>query len=1207
MYSGKRAAALLAVVVVLSICGAGFGQAASRSDQPRSLTWRFDENVKWNGWSPNGQIRDVQFGKDCVSFRTEGSDPIMIGPQIDWPAASAGQRVEIDIDCDSPGEGELFYTNKTTGLYGGFEGKWQTSVVIPSAGRQVVPVWPFWQSLGQIIRVRIDPPSDVRCRLHSIRIVEAEAIPGNLNWTFGTSETSWRAMCAAKLKSTDSGLHVSALRPMALIATGTQAFPAERRSILLIDADCPGERVISLYWATMQQPGLYGEPIELPRDGRPLTIDLRQFDQWAGTVTNLAIGFGSKGGETLTLRSLAIEENDPGKPFLRLKYLGLASGVARPGKPIEIRAILEHIAGPNLPAGQAVLHTDENAACAQPAVKVPALARGAKTDVRFVIVPQAMGRTRVELSLGGQTFSKELQVGPSSGEIAKTDYDVPPPVAVKTDYQIGIYYFPGWSPDQMHRWKLQADFPERDSLLGWYEEGQPAVADWHIKWAAENGITFFVYDWYWRQDNEELGAGLNEGFLKARYRDRMKFALMWANHKPFSGHTPDQLLQVTDYWIEHYLRRPNYLTVDDKPYVSFFAPLELVACLGSDENVRKAFEAMRERARAAGLPGLHIGAIETTGISDQQKLRQMGFDSFTAYNYVGMNATVAQSPYRHFMLTHEARWQKAQGGKVLAYIPLLSVGWDGPRWYGPRSQRRLARSTEDFAEGLRLLKANLDATGGKMAILEAWNEWGEGSYIEPNVEFGFGDLEAVRKTFARPGDWPTNVGPEDVGLGGQYDLRNEPAGCRAANRFGKVVESAGVNPAVTSGLAIRCWENRIAVEAGEGKIGQRTIKCAGGCVAIPPAETREVELPIDLNASEVKNWQGGNRLAISLNDRRNVLPGSYSPGSLRLSDPKQSDVSFEAPRDYIVDDTWGAFALAKGSRLKAGQHVVARYGMSLRRVDALVLDAQGRPQLITGTPSADCPEPPAVPDGMLHLANVYRPFNATTVEPQHIYVVTGARSELSPIRDAPMLAPVLAKLREGKSVTVVCWGDSVTACGESSTPATCYVGEFESMLKERFPKARIRFINAGIGGSSTLNRLKDFQKEVLDHKPDLVTLEYVNDMGLPAEMLQRHYSEILTRTKQAGAALIILTPHFVMPSWMNLTGGRGADGRAGVAFLRKFARENNVPLADASKRWELLEKQGVPYETLLRNGINHPEDRGHRIFAEELMRFFPAN
>ena len=43
---------------------------------------------------------------------------------------------------------------------------------------------------------------------------------------------------------------------------------------------------------------------------------------------------------------------------------------------------------------------------------------------------------------------------------------------------------------------------------------------------------------------------------------------------------------------------------------------------------------------------------------------------------------------------------------------------------------------------------------------------------------------------------------------------------------------------------------------------------------------------------------------------------------------------------------------------------------------------------------------------------------------------------------------------------------------------------------------------------------------------------------------------------------------------------------------------------NAETLWAGLESIGVPYEILLRNGINHPEDRGHRFFAEELIRLF---
>ena len=63
------------------------------------------------------------------------------------------------------------------------------------------------------------------------------------------------------------------------------------------------------------------------------------------------------------------------------------------------------------------------------------------------------------------------------------------------------------------------------------------------------------------------------------------------------------------------------------------------------------------------------------------------------------------------------------------------------------------------------MKKCLDAHNVRTGMIEAWNEWGEGAYIEPNIEFGFGDLEAIRSVFATPANYPQNIAPSDVGLG----------------------------------------------------------------------------------------------------------------------------------------------------------------------------------------------------------------------------------------------------------------------------------------------------------------------------------------------------------------------------------------------------------------------------------------------------------
>jgi hypothetical protein len=64
------------------------------------------------------------------------------------------------------------------------------------------------------------------------------------------------------------------------------------------------------------------------------------------------------------------------------------------------------------------------------------------------------------------------------------------------------------------------------------------------------------------------------------------------------------------------------------------------------------------------------------------------------------------------------------------------------------------------------------------------------------------------------------------------------------------------------------------------------------------------------------------------------------------------------------------------------------------------------------------------------------------------------------------------------------------------------------------------------------------------------------------------------------------------------------DPRPYVAGLRQFAAKHDVALADASLRYGRLWRQGTPYLTLLVNSINHPDERGMRIFADALMALF---
>ncbi|MBQ7650425.1 MAG: hypothetical protein IJS15_05660 [Victivallales bacterium] len=124
----------------------------------------------------------------------------------------------------------------------------------------------------------------------------------------------------------------------------------------------------------------------------------------------------------------------------------------------------------------------------------------------------------------------------------------------------------------------------------------------------------------------------------------------------------------------------------------------------------------------------------------------------------------------------------------------------------------------------------------------------------------------------------------------------------------------------------------------------------------------------------------------------------------------------------------------------------------------------------------------------------------------------------------------------------------------------------------------------------------------------MVVTEFVNDAHLDEKTWNDTFNRVLNDFRAQGTEWIILTPHYVRTDWMGLTRQNGIgienDPRPYVAFIRKFTAENNVALADAAKLYGRLWRQGIPYNTLMTDTINHPDKDGMRIFADALMSIF---
>lgn len=366
--------------------------------------------------------------------------------------------------------------------------------------------------------------------------------------------------------------------------------------------------------------------------------------------------------------------------------------------------------------------------------------------------------------------------------------------------QTAVYYFPNFHVDPRNEavhgkgwteWELMkhagARFPghmqPKIPAWGYEDEADPAVMAKKIDAAADHGLDAFIFDWYW-YEGPFLERALNEGFLGAPNRSRMKFALMWANHDWKNFHPgnrdtanykitfpwttrKDTIPYVWDYLIEHYLTQPNYWKINGKPYFSIYAISRFISQMGGVEDAAEVLEDFRARAKAAGLTGLHLNAVglDMLDRSPQSAARhdqviKAGFDSCTSYNCVCLSEKWMQEfprvDFQDMADDYIEVAKKTMQALPFPFYPVITTGWDpSPRTiqsevYDPTpcypwmavmesSPEKLADATRKTAELLMTRPAD-----ERIMFFNAWNEWTEGSYLEPDNFYGMKLLEAVR-------------------------------------------------------------------------------------------------------------------------------------------------------------------------------------------------------------------------------------------------------------------------------------------------------------------------------------------------------------------------------------------------------------------------------------------------------------------------------
>ena len=275
--------------------------------------------------------------------------------------------------------------------------------------------------------------------------------------------------------------------------------------------------------------------------------------------------------------------------------------------------------------------------------------------------------------------------------------------------------------------------PRIPADLGFYDLRVDDVIREQVNLAKEAGITAFCYYHYWFGNGKLLLEKPLERLLSLKDID-FPFCMCWANHSWFkknwnadTGLLNNDLLQKQLYpgdediekhfnYLLPFFNDNRYLRIDGKPVFVLYS-------IKSIPQPLSFIDKWNQLAIENGLPGLYY-------ISYTEKKEELFTEpyTFTDGTVLSLLKSITKSDYR--------------------IIPEIVPNWD----YTPRQGAGnliLKNSTPDLfakhvSQALELVKNKPE--NKQIIFLKSWNEWGEGNYMEPDLTWGKGYIQALRST-----------------------------------------------------------------------------------------------------------------------------------------------------------------------------------------------------------------------------------------------------------------------------------------------------------------------------------------------------------------------------------------------------------------------------------------------------------------------------
>ncbi|MEZ5960376.1 MAG: glycoside hydrolase family 99-like domain-containing protein [Hyphomonadaceae bacterium] len=301
--------------------------------------------------------------------------------------------------------------------------------------------------------------------------------------------------------------------------------------------------------------------------------------------------------------------------------------------------------------------------------------------------------------------------------------------------------------------------PRLPDELGYYDLRVPDVQRRQVELAKLYGVHGFCFHYYWFTGRKRLLERPLNQFVAATDID-FPFCICWANEnwtRRWDGldqdilmeqrHEPqDDLEFIED--LAPLLRDPRYIRVDGRPLIIVYR-VDILA------DANRTANAWREYCRANGIGEILLVAAQTFGIKDP---RPFGFDAAVEFP--------PHADYTPEEVTREKTMlNPSNAGRVYDYAKVVKretqfsfpdyqlfksiiPSWDNEA-RKPGKGYAFADATPSLyrtwlTKLLRTTDEQYPNPAEKLVFINAWNEWAEGAYLEPDRRFGYGYLQATR-------------------------------------------------------------------------------------------------------------------------------------------------------------------------------------------------------------------------------------------------------------------------------------------------------------------------------------------------------------------------------------------------------------------------------------------------------------------------------